>query len=388
MTNKEKTIRDFIYLDGDRLNSLYSQLFEGVAEQIVKSRLQSEVQQNLQKGGITKGQIAEAQFAEMKQSTESKVLYDYMYTQLVSELNKGILEPSAITSENYREQLAEAFMVKIKGKAEVEDYNRMRSFVDRFNELAGKLAFVEKINQLGMPLYKAEAAVAATQGKQKGDLRKYIQTFKDSEGLAKAKGYYQDKELLSLVGLFTEMFYPEGFEVVITPTTSQDVIFRGVIDKQWLRLTPDFLKALYGGYTEFEWTMVGQITFMPGGEKLPSTPEFLASMNISTNVTATKETEPADEFQEPAEQQTSENNQQTPEDGEEGETIETPPADVELPSMRDPFRAVFAGLRAFERMFLESKARVEVVMHPLAIYRETSFAPSFQLDSRKEESTS
>src|SRR5215212_3700209 len=171
--SKNRTIRDFIYLDGDRLNSLYSQLFEGVAEQIVKSRLHSEVQENIQKGGITKGQIAEAQFAEMKQSTESKVLFDYMYTQLASELSESILEPQNITSETYREQLVNAFMVKVKGKAEVEDYNRMRSFVDRFNELAGKLAFAETINQLGMPLYQAEAAVAASQGKQKGDLRKY-----------------------------------------------------------------------------------------------------------------------------------------------------------------------------------------------------------------------
>jgi DNA-binding transcriptional regulator YhcF (GntR family) len=376
MSNHNKTIRDFIYLDGDRLNSLYSQLFEGVAEQIVKSRLHSEVQQNLQKGDVTKGQIAEAQFAEMKQSTESKVLYDYMYTQLASELGENILEPSDITSNNYRERLAEAFMVKVKGKAEIEDYNRMKSFADQFNDLAGLLAFAETINQLGMPLYQAEAAVAAAQGKQKGDLRKYIQKVKDSEALAKAKGYYQDKELLSLVGLITEMFYPEGFEVVITPTASQNVIFRGVIDKQWLRLTPDFLKALYGGYTEFEWTMVGQVTFMPGGEKLPSTAELLASMNIGTNVAATKEKELEDDLHENLEQQTFKSSQETAADHDEAQADERPPVNVELPSMRDPFRAVFGGLRAFERTFLESKARVEVVMHPLAIYRETSFTRS------------
>ena len=36
-----KSIKNFIYLDKDRLNSLYSQTFEGVAEAIVNSYVNS-----------------------------------------------------------------------------------------------------------------------------------------------------------------------------------------------------------------------------------------------------------------------------------------------------------------------------------------------------------
>jgi hypothetical protein len=246
-------------------------------------------------------------------------------------------------------------MIKVKGRAEIEDYNRVKAFAKQFNELAGKLAFAETMNQLGISLYKAEALIATAQGEAKGNLRKAVQKFKNSEQLAKDKGYYQDEELMSLIELVTQMFYPEGFETTITPTRGiEGIVFRGVIDKQWLRLKPDFLKALYGGYTEFEWTMVGQITYMPGGEA-PKIPAIMVpNANGAVNETPNLKEEGASE--ETEEQEAGPAPQQIP---------------TELPSMRDPFRMVFGGLTALERMFLESKQRVEVIMHPLAIYRET-----------------
>ena len=40
------------------------------------------------------------------------------------------------------------------------------------------------------------------------------------------------------------------------------------------------------------------------------------------------------------------------------------------PSMRDPYRSMFRAARVFDRMFFEGKERVEVIIYPLAIYRE------------------
>jgi len=381
MSNQDKTIRDFIYLNGDTLNSLYSQLFEGVAEQIVKSRLHSEVQQELQKGEVTKGQIAEAQFSEIKQSTESKVLYDYMYSQLESKITASIFDPSGIGKDNYREALADVFMVKIKGRAEIEDYNRVKVLAERFNDLAGKLAFAETINQLGMSLYQAEALVSSMQGKQKAELKQAIQRWKNPKQLAKEKGYLQDEETLSLINLVTEMFYPDGFEVTLTPTQGDEgIIFRGVIDKQWLRLPPETLKALYGGYTDFEWTMVGQITYMPGGTS-PEIPQTsVPNVNIEESVASagevgrrSKENKDSPKNEERGPESAAQDNEDVV-----PERVSAAVEEVtaELPSMRDPFRAFFGTLRGFERMFLESKQRIEIILHPLAIYRETVLKPA------------
>src|SRR5467141_514404 len=102
-----------------------------------------------------------------------------MYSQLETRIAAGVLEPSGVTPENYREHLSDAFMIKVKGKTEIEDYNRVKVFAKKFNELVGKLAFAEKITQLGISLYKLEALVKATTGNQKGELKKLVEMFKD-----------------------------------------------------------------------------------------------------------------------------------------------------------------------------------------------------------------
>ena len=102
-------------------------------------------------------------------------------------------------------------------------------------------------------------------------------------------------------------------------------MYRGVLDRQWLRTRPEFLRSLYGVYPVAEWTMVGQVTHLPG------LPEPVNTSSANNGATA----------------------------GDSGQ-----------PSMRDPFRGMFKSTSVFERMFLESDERVEVMVVPLAIYRE------------------
>lgn len=366
MSTENKSIRDFIYLDGDRLNSLYSQVFEGVAEEIVKAKLHGEIQKDTQSGGITKGQIAEAQFSEFQQSTESKVLYDYMYAQLESGLKEAILEPSELTTNNYREKLIDAFMVKVIGKAEVEDYDRIKIFAENFNELVSSFAYAETVNALGMNIYQLEALIPHLKGESKTTARDLVQKLKNPAKLAQSKNYSQDPQLLSLISDFTEMFYPKGFEISVTPVTgTKDIVFRCVVDRSWLRLKPETLKALYGGYTEFNWTLVGQITYMPGSE-LPEIPQ----VNTSTisEVAAGLETSHEDT----QEGEPTESNASSPGENESPKNEVQQGVTQNFPSMRDPFRNAFGMLRQLERVFLESQQRTEIIVHPLAIYREVT----------------
>lgn len=121
--------------------------------------------------------------------------------------------------------------------------------------------------------------------------------------------------------LFTETFNSEGYEVTIIPDQgAEGIVFRGILDRRWLRIEPELIRALYGGFVESRWTMVGHVTYLPGVE-LPRQEEII--------------------------------NQ-----------------DEENPSMRDPYRNLFRASRSFERMFIESKQRIEVIICPLAIYRE------------------
>ena len=140
-SEKQLTIRDFIYVDVDRLNSLYSQVFEGVAEQIVQSYINSSANLDQQKGGIGSGSATEAQVAEMSSKTESKILYDHMYNLLESKLKKSILEVSEIPANDYIKTLSEAFIIKVRGTAEIEDYNRVKIFMEKLNSLGEAVAY-------------------------------------------------------------------------------------------------------------------------------------------------------------------------------------------------------------------------------------------------------
>lgn len=326
---KQLTIRDFIYVDVDRLYSLYSQVFEGVAEQIIQSYMDSSAKSDQQKGGI-RGSTTEAQVAEMSSRTEKKILYDHMYNRLESKLKKSILDVSGIPADDYIETLSKAFIIKVRGTAEIEDYNRVKIFMEKLNSLGEAVAysaiqaeeFKNKISELEE---QAKVATAA----ERSQLKDYIKKIKDPKLLSKEMGLHQDEKLLDNLKKFVEIFYPEGFEITIKPEQHcENIVFRGIVDKKWLRVKPDLLRALYSGFVNMQWTMVCQITFLPlKGFKLEE-PE----VNLNTP-------------------NTSENNPS---------------------ALRDPFRAIFQGMRGFDSMFLESQQRIEILVCPLAIYREVS----------------
>jgi hypothetical protein len=123
------------------------------------------------------------------------------------------------------------------------------------------------------------------------------------------------------------MFNSNGYDVVIT-YTADPTFFRGVLDKVWLRNAPQLISSLYGGQSEAPWSMVGIVTHLPGthvsqlGQQKPQL-DTLASTQDTNN-----------------------------------------------PMMLDAYRNMFRSSRAFERMFLESNTDIEVVVSPLAIYRE------------------
>ena len=322
-------VRDFIYVDGDRLYSLYSQAFEGVAERIVQSYIDEMGSVNTQKGSALSGETVATQVAEVSRRTENRVLYDHMYSQLEAKLSSALTEPADMSKRNYVERLAGSFMVKVTGVAEIEDYERLQAFVANFNLLGQAIAYA---GMLSSGLTDELQTVQDTQGSKRTRGQRAGGKSRSGEAavkaVAEAMGLQQDEQLLRNLKLFSDMFNKEGFEVTITPDVeTEGIVFRGVMHKRWLRTQPNLLRSMYGTKPGAKWTMVGQVTHLPGNDAaLPA---------------------PLEELVEPSE-------------------------DEDAPSMRDPFRAMFGASGVFERMFLESRQRTEVVIAPLALYREYS----------------
>lgn len=135
MQSEGKLVREFIYVDVDRLYSLYSQIFEGVADQIIQSYMDASSTTDSQKESLLKGGSIEAQVTEMSRRTENRFLYDHMYNQFEAKIREAILESPEVSSDNFNEVLRQVFMIKVRGHAEIEDYQRLKLFVDKFNTL-------------------------------------------------------------------------------------------------------------------------------------------------------------------------------------------------------------------------------------------------------------
>ncbi len=151
--------------------------------------------------------------------------------------------------------------------------------------------------------------------------------------------------------LFIEMFNPRGFDITIAPSNKEEfVVFRGVLDKKWLRVQPDFLRSLYGGSVASKWTMVGQVTYIPR-EDVSEIDELEEVNEVTEEISKAEIDGLEDETQLPGE-------------------IDKNEISEETPSMRDPFRNMFHAAREFDRMLLESEKRIEVIVAPLAIYHE------------------
>jgi len=309
-------IRDFIYLDGDRLYSVYSQVFEGVAEQIVQSFIDEYASATSNKS--LSAASVETQTAEVSRRTENRLLYDHMYSQLEAKLSRSLVDGLALDVSEVIAAFATPRLVKVSGIAEVEDYARLKVVIEKFNDLGEVIAYSHGPSAEARA--EAEAEIKQIKdGNQKARAREKLKAATSIAALARGLGLRQDEQLLKNLRMITEHFYPEGIDVVISSATKPDLVYKAVLDRRWLRVESALLRSLQSGLPAAGWTVVGYVTHVPGTDLELTEPEGTES------------------------------------------------------NIHDSFRGMFRAGRGFERKFFESEARVEIVVAPIAIYREIQF---------------
>lgn len=337
-------VRDFIYIDNERLNSLYSQVFEGVVNTIVESELHETEDVNTNKGGIKfTGSTLEEKVAAASYKTQSKLLYDHMYNLLESRIGNALLEPVDLDLSNYINNISQSSMLKIRGTAEVWDYARLRSIFEGYNEVGLALTYItgfesiQNLEELKNNLENQIKEVKRT-NTRKNELPKLQQQLADlkrmsaSHELARSNGLHFDPSFLKHLSLLTSTFYSNGIEILIYPqNSSENILFRSVLDMQWLRISPERLRALYAGQKATNWVVVGQVTYIPTNISQSSSKKVVSSPTESSSLDI---------------------------DPDQPKTV------------RDAFRQIIDAYYGIERTFAESQKIVEIIIHPLAIYRE------------------
>jgi hypothetical protein len=330
MTNKAevRSIRQFIYMNVPTLYSLYSQVFGGITDRIIEERLNQELTGDKQ-SALPIFASSESQATTAYRRMESVVLYDHMYNQLEQAIGDAIQKAEVLTPESAAQALIENPIIKVSGRAEVEDYVRYREILTNFNKMAGVIAYSGAISDPKWAKQLAELDEAIAK-EDKPARRRVLE--RERTSLAKkpdevASKPLQSPQLLTNLEYMASMINPSGYEILVTPSTAPNMGFRGILDREWLRSSSSLIRSLYGGQSEAPWTMVGMTTHVQGTYTKASPP----NLEMRTR------------------------------------TVED---DVNFPMMLDANRQLFRTARFFERMFLESSTGFEVVLSPIAVYQE------------------
>lgn len=399
-----KSIKTFLYIDIESLYSLYSQVFEGLAEQITKQTLNEVSREKSLSEADDKSFDTKVAQASLK--TENSILYDHMYNRLEDELNDAVLGIDGIDKENYQEKLGVSFLVKCSGNAEIHDYSRLSNFTKNFNKICEDISYIQ-LSSVGITDYlegiidnqieALEEEKNVKNNHKKKSIENKISALVDKKTdminnltvlHSKSLGRIDSKFKDILMEWMNE-FYPDGYEFTIVPEENEEIVYRGVLDKKYLRLNPTYVRALYGEKLNSNWVMVGQVTYIP--QKIDSIGEIIDNESLaSTDDLISGNSSPNEE---------KDNNK--PENTEIKNIIEevdlsddSLEEDIDMENFmkeklellqeqtnnsgekkaifRDPCRGLFEQASTFDKIFFESGERIEVLLRPLAIYQETT----------------
>ncbi|WP_274018066.1 DUF6414 family protein [Vibrio parahaemolyticus] len=135
-------IKNFIYLDEQKLYSFSSQLFEGVTEYFLNQHAYEHEEQETQKGTIASGRAIADAVKEASSSTSKKFLHDYSFNLFESELTKNELLLDINDESVTHEQICNSgkSFIRIRSKGKFVDTKEIQELFRHFNEIGRAIA--------------------------------------------------------------------------------------------------------------------------------------------------------------------------------------------------------------------------------------------------------
>jgi hypothetical protein len=293
--------RDFIYSDTMRVRSVASQLFKGLIEAQTVERLRS-------KQTADAADARDQSWASSESRTvEERVLLDEIYNQVEAQIRPYVIDEESDDLES----LLLLPLVKVTGYAEFEDYARLRFYLDHYSELM-KLVYYDEFRQA------AKGKVFPSHGAYDKAITEHLDK----------TGSLPDPRLVANLSRFAQLLSDDSAFAVCYPSLRSPLSARAVLDRRWLRYPESMLRSLYAGSSVVQWTIVGQVTYVPASRTPKENDEYVPSM-----------------------------------------------VEADVPNMGQAYRALFRSARFLEKAFSRTSGR-EIVMSPLVIYREFASTPS------------
>lgn len=240
-------VRDFIYLDIERLKSIIAQAEGGLPVELEEGGARSRGVSGEGEGSLFGFLKAKGgtEFLWRSQEKETKSLHDNIYNRVEEVLieNELLVNISEVfeddhKNENYRDKLDNNSFILTKGKVYINDFTKMSRILNSFNDIG---EFIAKCSTQNLP--------PSQKSKQFNELKKDLNI----------PDWLEDG-----LDLFFKTFYKERVEIKLTPLKSQpEFKFVGNLNKLFLRDNISNITYKYGTKPVSEWVIFGQIASIP-----------------------------------------------------------------------------------------------------------------------------
>lgn len=333
-------IRDYLYLDIDRVRSIYAQASGGLIESI--RQLQENVRVNSEKDAKSGEELGE-NILLGRGRVATQVLHDYLFSSVEEKLGRQIVEVTAKSVS----QIQPGTLFRISGRAEIDHVERMLNIMENYNDMYKYLLAIahsseiqERVWDLEDLLHNDDKAQQVRNSRNAKNQRKDIENeLKNLEPEAISSAILRDQRA-GISPIISEtfkriygLFYRDIFEIKIVAPFDDSTIFRGIINTEHLREDPTRIYAKYGSRPNVNWTMVGQVTTI----KIPS-----KSNNVEEDMLL--------------------------DTGEVEDVVD----DDRDPDLRDSFENLYATISDLEEIIIGPGARSTWIATPLAIFHEVN----------------
>lgn len=249
-------IKNFVYLDEDKMYSLSSQLFEGVTEYVLDESSRGATNAEEQKGPVGSGRVIGDILRSSERRTEKKFLNDYSFTLFEQRLLADDRVTVIASGENEVSSFAGRSFIKITSRATFNDVRSITHTLKNFNTVGQAIAHVTNFDAI------SELRAAKASGAPRRDIGKNRVGDKKKGGaeitlLAEQSGLQHDQKFLDDLALLLNYGFQDQLEVQLNDL---DVIYSASLNRSNLREPEDLLIRKYARRSEVKFTLFGIIT--------------------------------------------------------------------------------------------------------------------------------
>jgi hypothetical protein len=252
-------IKNFIYLDEEKMYSLSSQLFEGVTEYVLNESYSENENSEEQKGPVGSGRILGDILRNSERNTEKKFLNDYSYTIF----EKKLLEDKRVLTVHGNDvEIEDAYQdksfIKITSKAIFNDIKSINATLKNFNKIGKAIAHITNFKVITEIKDSLEKAIQNTKDRnQKSKLHARYKSITNINKLATDSGLQQDQSFLDDLSFVLTYGFQDQLEVQMNPSKT---IFSANLNRSFLREPEELVIRKYSRKTEVDFTLFGIIT--------------------------------------------------------------------------------------------------------------------------------